>query len=85
MAEGQPITFTITFLTSFGARLIDHADSITDFRKHEMERDLRTASRVCNALCGLRFRVAEIAELALEQDGAVTRRDLLQSLTDAKV
>jgi hypothetical protein len=28
------------------------------------ERDLRTASRVCNALCGLRFRVAEIAELA---------------------
>jgi hypothetical protein len=50
-----------------------------------MERDLRTASRICNALCGLRFRVAEIAELALEQDGAATRRDLLQSLTDAEV
>jgi hypothetical protein len=32
MAEGQPIAFTITFLTTFGARLIDHADSITDFR-----------------------------------------------------
>jgi hypothetical protein len=50
-----------------------------------MERDIRVASRVCYALCGLRFRVAEVAEMALSQDGGATRRDLLQALTDAEV
>jgi hypothetical protein len=85
MAEPQRITFTITFLTTFSVRLLDHADSITDFRDHEMERDLRTASRVCSSLASLRFRVAEIAEMALDQDGGATRRDLQQALTDAEV
>lgn len=34
-------------------------------RAHEMELDIRLAARVCSNLVTLRFRVAEIAELAL--------------------
>jgi hypothetical protein len=72
MAAEQPITFTIVFLNTLSRRLIDHADSIDSIRDRDKEQDIRLASRVCNALCGLRFRVAEIAEMALEQDGAAT-------------
>jgi hypothetical protein len=85
MANPEPITFTIVFLNTLSRRLVDHADSITDFAQHDMERDIRLASRVCGSLCGLRFRVAEVAEMALSQDGGATRRDLLQALTDAEV
>jgi hypothetical protein len=85
MAAEQPITFTIVFLNTLSRRLVDDADNITDFTQHDMERDIRLASRVCGSLCGLRFRVAEVAAMALEQDGAATRRDLLQALTDAEV
>jgi hypothetical protein len=35
-------------------------------------------------LATLRFRVAEIAEQAVTQDGAATRRDLVAALADAE-
>jgi hypothetical protein len=46
--------------------------------------DLRLAARVCDKLAGLRYRVAEVAEQALSQDGAATRRDLLEALSSAE-
>jgi hypothetical protein len=76
--------FNIETLNALGARLYDHADSITNVAAHEMELDIRLAARVCSNFATLRFRVAEIAEMALTQDGAATRRDLLDALADAE-
>jgi hypothetical protein len=36
-------------------------------------------------MASLRFRVGEIAEAALIQPGAATRRDLLEALADAEL
>ena len=44
---------------------------------HEIEQDMRLTGRVCGKLAGLRFRVAEIAETAMNQAPAATPRDLL--------
>jgi hypothetical protein len=76
--------FDYETLTKLGARLFDHADSITNVAAHEMEVDIRSAARVCSNLATLRFRIAEIAEAALTQDPAATQRDLLGALTDAE-
>jgi hypothetical protein len=40
---------------------------------------------VCSSFASLRFRVAEIAAMALTQAGAAMRRDLLDALTDAEL
>jgi hypothetical protein len=69
--------FDYETLTKLGARLFDHADSITNVAAHEMEVDIRSAAT-------LRFRVAEIAEATLMQDRAATRRDLVDALNDAE-
>jgi hypothetical protein len=42
------------------------------------------AARVCSNLATLRFRVMEIAELALIQGPAATRQGLLGALADAE-
>jgi hypothetical protein len=49
-----------------------------------MEQDIRLSARVCSNFATLRFRVAEIAEAALTQHPAATRRDLLGALADAE-
>ena len=41
--------FTIETLNALGARLFDHADSITNCAAHEMEVDIRLAARVCSS------------------------------------
>jgi hypothetical protein len=56
----------------FGYRLLDRRARI------------RLAARVCSNLATLRFRIMEIAELALTQAGATIRRDLLDALADAE-
>jgi hypothetical protein len=76
--------FTIEALNALGARLYDHADSITNVARHDMEVDVRLAARVCSNPATLRFRIGEIAEAALTQAGAYTRRDLLDALADAE-
>jgi hypothetical protein len=76
--------FDYETLTKLGARLFDHADSITNPAAHEMEIDIRLAAQVCSNLATLRFRVAEIAEAALTQAGAAIRRDMLDALADAE-
>jgi hypothetical protein len=76
--------FDYETLNALGARLYDHADSITNVARHEMEVDIRLAARACSNLASLRFRVAEIAEAALAQPGAAIRRDLVAALADAE-
>ena len=76
--------FNYETLTQLAARLYDHGDSITNVAAHQMEIDIRLAARACSKFASLRFRVAEIAEMALTQDGAATRRDLTAALADAE-
>jgi hypothetical protein len=72
----------IETLNALGARSYDHADSITNPARHDIEVDCQFAAGVCGNMASLRFRVGEIAEAALTQPGAATRRDLLQALAD---
>jgi hypothetical protein len=76
--------FTIETLNALGGRLFDHADSITNPARHDIEIDCRLAARVCGNMASLRFRAGEIAEAALTQPGAAIRRDLLHALADAE-
>jgi hypothetical protein len=76
--------FTIETLNALGARLFDHADSITNVARHDMEVDIRLAARACSNMASLRFRIGEIAEEALSQHPSATHRDLLAALADAE-
>jgi hypothetical protein len=76
--------FDYETLTKLGARLFDHADSITNVTRHAMEVDVRLAARVCSNMATLRFRIGELAEAALTQAPAASRRDLLDALNDAE-
>jgi hypothetical protein len=76
--------FNYGTLTQLATRLFDHADSITNRTRHDMEADCRLAARAISNMATLRFRVAEIAEAALTQPGAAIRRDLLGALADAE-
>jgi hypothetical protein len=83
MADSQPTTvFDIPTLNAIGARLFGHANAITNAAA-----DLRLAARIADKLASLRFRIAEIAELALarpEWDRAAFARDLRDVLKDAE-
>jgi hypothetical protein len=83
MATDKPTAFDIEGLTALSARLFDHADSIINVAAREMEIDIRLAARTCDKLAGLRFRVAEIAALAPQQNGSATARDLREALDNA--
>jgi hypothetical protein len=76
--------FNIENLAALAARLFDHADSITNPARYDIEVDCRLAARVCGNMASLRFRIGEIAEAALTQPGAATRRDLLDAPADAE-
>jgi hypothetical protein len=76
--------FNFEKLNALGARLFDHADCIVNVAAHETDQDMRLAARVCSKFATLRFRIAEIAEGALTQAPAATRRDLLGALADAE-
>jgi hypothetical protein len=62
--------FTIETLNALGARLLDHADSITNVARHDMEVDVRLAARVCSNMATLRFRIGEIADAEFWSCGA---------------
>jgi hypothetical protein len=76
--------FDYEMLTKLAASLYEHGDSITNVAAHQMEIDIRLAARAISNFATLRFRIAEIAEAALAQDPAATRRDLLDALADAE-
>jgi hypothetical protein len=70
-------------LNALSAQLFDHADSITNVAAHQMEVDIRLAAQACDKLAGLRFRLGEIAEIALHQNVATTARDLRDAVDNA--
>jgi hypothetical protein len=74
---------SIENLTLIGARLYDYASQITAALP-DTAKDVRLAARVCDKLASLRFRVGEIAEMALNQDPGATARDLHEALADAE-
>jgi hypothetical protein len=49
-----------------------------------MDQDLRIAARALALFATLKFRIAEIAEMALSQAGPAIARDLRQALYDAQ-
>jgi hypothetical protein len=53
--------------------LHDHADGITNVAVHQMEIDIRQAARVLALFATLKFRFAEITEMALSQAPAGNR------------
>ena len=85
MASPNPTQFNIETLNALGARLRDHAEEVADVVNFEpATTDLRLAAAACSRFASLKFRIAEIAEMALTQDGAATTRDLRQALDDAQ-
>jgi hypothetical protein len=66
------------------ARLHDHADGIVNVAAHEMEQDIRLATRALALFATLKFRIAEITEMALSQPGPAIARDLRDALDDAQ-
>jgi hypothetical protein len=81
---GQSTTvFNAETLAALCARLHDHADGIVNVAAHEMETDIRQATRALALFATLKFRIAEIAEMALTQAGPAIARDLRQALDDA--
>lgn len=78
-----PALLNIETLTLIGARLYDYADTIAPTLP-DTARDVRMAARAVDKLASLRFRIGEIADMALSQDGAATARDLRDALNDAE-
>jgi hypothetical protein len=76
--------FTIETLAALAARLFDHSEDLAATLEFELVvSDVRLAARAISNMATLRFRIGEIAEAALSQDGAATRRDLIEALADA--
>jgi hypothetical protein len=77
MANPDPtVKFDYATLTSLSGRLSRRADDIVMIACQDMAADFRLAARMASKFASLRFRVGEIADIALNQDGAATARDL---------
>jgi hypothetical protein len=74
------ITFNTSTLNAISLRLAERADQIQQVTLADLAHDIRLASQVCDKLASLRFRIGEIAEQALHQDGGATARDLRELL-----
>jgi hypothetical protein len=82
--EKKPITnFDIEALNALGGCLFDHAESIAaEILLEPVVADC-LAAWACSTFASLRFRVAEIAVLAPQQNGSATARDLREALDSA--
>jgi hypothetical protein len=76
--------FTYEGLTAASGRLTRHADDITNVARMDIADDLRLAARIADKFASLKFRIIEVAEAALIQDTAATRRDLLEAMLIAE-
>jgi len=81
MGNHEPTIFNVSTLNALSARLIDHAESITNTAAHQMEIDIRLASTVCDRLVELRCEVAEIAGTCTDE---VAAGELLAALRDTE-
>jgi hypothetical protein len=76
----NPQILDVSSLNAISLHLSERADSIHQFSLQDLIYDLRVASKVCDKLSSLRFRIGEIAEAALTQDPGATARDLRELL-----
>jgi hypothetical protein len=68
MANPDPtVKFDYAALTAIGGRFSRRADDIVMIGAREMADDFRLAARMASKFAGLRFRVGEIADMALDQ------------------
>jgi hypothetical protein len=81
MSDNHEPAFTIENLNAIGARLLDHADAITNAARRDVAADLRLAARIADKLASLRFQISEIAAKTKDHD---TARALSDALTDAE-
>jgi hypothetical protein len=79
----SPAILNIETLNAIGASLCAYADTIAKTLPG-IARDTRLAARAIDKLASLRFRVGEIADMVLTQDGGATARDLRDALNDAE-
>jgi hypothetical protein len=81
------IVLDIKTLNAASARLFDHAESVTNVARQDIADDLMLAARIADKLAGLRLRVAEIAQQALDRprwDAAAFARDINAALDEAE-
>jgi hypothetical protein len=81
---GSPAVLNIEMLTAIAAKLFEHSDNIKSVPWQDIALNLRLAARLAEKFASLRFRVAEIAEMALRQDPGASARDLRDALADAE-
>jgi hypothetical protein len=71
-------------LTAIAGRLSRHSDDIVNVARLDIADDLRMAARMAHRFASLKFRVLEVAEAALHQDGAAIHRDLKDAVADSE-
>ncbi len=82
MADSKPTIFDIETLNATAARLLDHADTITNAARRDVAADLRLAARIASAMATLRFRVGEAASATKDPKTAERLLDLLKAVED---
>jgi hypothetical protein len=81
----SPVILDYGTLTAISLRLSERAEQINQITLQDLSRDIRLAAQACDKLASLRFRIAEIAEMALTQDPGATARDLRELLDEPEV
>ena len=80
----SPAILNTEMLTAIAAKLFEHSDNVESVPWQDIALNLRLAARLAEKTASLRFRVQEIAEMALTQDPGATARDLRDALNDAE-
>ena len=80
----SPAILNTEMLTTIAAKLFEHSDNVKSVPWQDIALILRLAARLAEKTASLRFRVQEIAEMALTQDPGATARDLRDALNDAE-
>ena len=80
----SPAILNTEMLTTIAAKLFEHSDNVKSVPWQDIALNLRLAARLAEKNASLRFRVQEIAEMALTQDPGATARDLRDALNDAE-
>jgi hypothetical protein len=80
----SPAILNTEMLNEIAAKLFEHSDNVKNVPWQDIALNLRLAARLVEKMSSLRFRVAEVAEMALSQDPGATARDLRDALNEAE-
>ena len=78
----SPAILNTEMLTAIAAKLFEHSDNVKSVPWQDIALNLRLAARLAEKTASIRFRIAEIADMALAQDPGATARDLRDLLSD---